>query len=196
MEIENGSVKRESKLDIYLTIVFPMQGDSLPKCSLFIDRKEVSRRLNGMAQTIVEMATELTTALIQAGEISPGELQDTLQKTYTSLMELKTKGENGAAAPPAAVDWRKSISRLAVTCLECGATYKQLSRHLREHQLDVRSYRSKYGIPHSQPLSARSVTAMRRKIMQEVKPWEKAPGYIQAQAGKAKVAKRGGRKRL
>ena len=130
-----------------------------------------------MAQSILEMATELTTALIQAGEIPPEKLQDALQKTYMGLMELKMQGENGEP-PPAPVDWRKSITKHAVTCLECGATYKQLSRHLREHQLDVRSYRSKYGIPRSQPLTARSVTAMRKRIAQRVRPWEKAPGYM------------------
>jgi predicted transcriptional regulator len=155
----------------------------------FIDSTEVFRRLNGMAQTILEMATELTTALIQAGGIPPGELQDTLQKTYMSLMELKTKGENGAT-PPAAVDWRKSISRHVVTCLECGTTYKQLSRHLREHNLDARSYRSKYGIPSSQPLAARSVTAIRKTIAQRVRPWEKTPGYVKAHGVKNTARKR------
>jgi predicted transcriptional regulator len=142
-----------------------------------------------MAQSILEMATELTTALIQAGEIPPEKLQDTLQKTYTGLMQLKTKGENGEP-PPAPVDWRKSITKHAVTCLECGATYKQLSRHLREHQLDVRSYRSKHGIPRSQPLTARSITAMRKRIAQRVRPWEKAPAYMRVHE-----VKKTGRKR-
>lgn len=136
-----------------------------------------------MAQTILEMATELTTALIQAGQIPPEALQDTLQKTYASLMELKSKGEN-ETTPPAPIDWRKSITRHAVMCLECGAAYKQLARHLREHDLDGQSYRAKYGIPRTQPLTARSVTAMRRKIVQETRPWEKAPAFVKAQKGK------------
>lgn len=133
-----------------------------------------------MAQTILEMATELTTMLIQAGQVPPEELQDTLQKTYTSLMKLKMKEQNGVA-PSARVDWRKSITRHSITCLECGAAYKQLSRHLREHDLDGQSYRVKYDIPRSQPLAARSVTAMRKTIAQKVRPWEKAPAYVRAQ---------------
>jgi predicted transcriptional regulator len=189
MKMDNGSVKRENALAIYLTIVFMIQGDRLPTCSLCIDRTGVSRRVNSMAQSILEMATELTTALIQAGEISPEKLQETLQKTYTSLMELQTKGENGATSL-APVDWRKSITKHAVTCLECGATYKHLSRHLAEHNLNPSSYRSKYGIPRSQPLTARSITAMRRKIMQAVKPWEKTPAYVRVHG-----AKKTGRKR-
>jgi predicted transcriptional regulator len=142
-----------------------------------------------MAQTILEMATDLTTAMVQAGQIPPGQLQDTLRKTYASLMALQTKGEKGET-PPAAGDWRQSINRHAVTCLECGIAYKQLSRHLREHNLDARSYRSKYGIPSSQPLVARSVTAMRKTIAQRVRPWEKTPGYMKAQR-----VKKTGRKR-
>lgn len=142
-----------------------------------------------MAQTILEMATDLTTAMVQAGQIPPGQLQDTLQKTYASLMELQMQREKGET-PPAAVDWRKSISRHAVTCLECGTTYKQLSRHLREHNLDAKSYRSKYGIPSSQPLAARSVTAMRKMIAQRVRPWEKTPWYV-----KVHGVKQTGRKR-
>jgi predicted transcriptional regulator len=138
-----------------------------------------------MAQTILEMATDLTTALIQAGRILPEELQDTLQRIYASLMELKMQGENGVATPPTPANWRKSIARNSITCLECGATFKQLSRHLRDHNLNAHSYRAKYGILRTQPLAARSVTAMRKTIAQRVRPWEKAPGYVKAQGGKA-----------
>ncbi|ETX00553.1 MAG: hypothetical protein ETSY2_38870, partial [Candidatus Entotheonella gemina] len=63
----------------------------------------------------------------------------------------------------------------AVTCLECGNTFRQLSsRHLRMHDLDSRSYRRKYGIPNSQPLSSRSATARRRELAQQIRPWEQA----------------------
>jgi hypothetical protein len=60
---------------------------------------------------------------------------------------------------------------------------KQLSiRHLRMHELDGRSYRAKYGIPRTQPLSARSTTDRRRQVAQEIRPWEKAPTYRKGQA--------------
>src|SRR4029450_4164006 len=52
------------------------------------------------------------------------------------------------ATPPKPANWRKSIAKHTVTCLECGQSLKQLSvRHLKEHGLDGRSYRVKYGIP-------------------------------------------------
>jgi predicted transcriptional regulator len=66
--------------------------------------------------------------------------------------------------------------------------FKQLSvRHLKEHNLDARSYRAKYGIPRAQPLSAKDTTAMRKKIVQQSRPWEKAPTYMKAHAPKTPI---------
>jgi predicted transcriptional regulator len=70
--------------------------------------------------------------------------------------------------------------------LVCGASFKQLSvRHLRNHELDPRSYRQRFGIPRTQPLSAKDTTAMRKKIVQQSRPWEKAPTYVKARKLKA-----------
>jgi predicted transcriptional regulator len=144
-----------------------------------------------MAQAILEMAKDLVMAQIQRGALSPEDMHKELQKTHASLMELKTKEEGGAgvgqdgetAHEP--TSWKKSIGKYTITCLECGASFKQLSvRHLRDHDMDARAYRVKYGIPRTQPLSAKDTTAMRKKIVQQSRPWEKAPTYMQAQAAK------------
>lgn len=153
-----------------------------------------------MAQSVLEMAKDLTTALIQAGHLQPGDMQDTLQQTYANLMAIKAQETVGAGAPvetpPAPIDWRKSISRQAITCLVCGQTFKQLSvRHLRQHGLDGRSYRLQYGIPRTQPLAARATTARRRQVAQEIRPWERAPRYMAAQKGQATAAQQPGRKK-
>jgi predicted transcriptional regulator len=136
-----------------------------------------------MPQSTVEMAKELTMALIHTWSIPPERMQETLQHTYTMLTTLKGQEETGPttampAVEPPTVDWRKSITRHAVTCLDCGLTLKQLTiRHLQLHGLDARSYWTKYGIPQSQPLAARDTTARRRQVVQETRPWEKAPTY-------------------
>jgi predicted transcriptional regulator len=115
-----------------------------------------------MPQSLMELAKELTFAMLQTGNLLPEDMQETLQKTYATLSTLKAQ-EESAAFPPvpasetALVDWRKSMTKQAVTCLECGQAFKQLSlRHLGTHGLDNRSYRTKYGIPRTQPLSARA----------------------------------------
>jgi predicted transcriptional regulator len=137
-----------------------------------------------MPQSTLEIAKELTLALIEAGNVPPEDMQDTLQKTHATLAALKAQEAAGTTTPvsDAPMNWRKSITKYAVACLACGQTFKQLSvRHLRHHDLDGRSYRAKYGIPRIQPLAAKETTARRKQIAQETRPWEKAPIYRQAQ---------------
>jgi predicted transcriptional regulator len=149
-----------------------------------------------MPQSLLEMAKELIQAEIEAGQLSVEDMPDALQKTYASLMTLQAKETGTIAPPPSPTAWRKSITKYTITCLECGRTFKQLNgRHLREHGLDSRSYRDKYGIPRTQSLAARETTALRRQIVMEIKPWEKAPAYVQAQEAKATAPKKSGRKK-
>ena len=156
-----------------------------------------------MPQTILEMAKDLVMAQIQAGALPPDEMHRELQKTYASLTDLRIKeelGESGSGLAtrggedlslesdvgPTAAHWKKSIKKYTIECLVCGAAFKQLSvRHLKEHGLDARSYRVRLGVPRTQPLSAKDTTTMRKKIVQQSRPWEKAPTYIKAQGRKA-----------
>lgn len=140
-----------------------------------------------MAQSLLEIAKDLTLTLVEAGRLSSEDMQDSLQRTHATLTALKVQEEFGTttATPVAktpAVNWRKSITKHAVACLECGQSFKQLSlRHLQEHGLDSRSYRTKYGIPRAQPLAAKTTTARRKQIAQERRPWENAPTFRKGQ---------------
>jgi predicted transcriptional regulator len=153
-----------------------------------------------MSQSLLEMAKDLVMAMIQAGALAPEDMQRELQKTHGSLLELKSQEEFGEGNEVASensfmangmsgsahVDWKKSIKKYTIECLVCGALFKQLSvRHLRNHELDPRSYRQRFGIPRAQPLSAKDTTAMRKKIVQESRPWEKAPTYVKARKQQA-----------
>ena len=144
-----------------------------------------------MAQPLTEMAKDLTLALIENNLLPPEDMQQQLAKTHASLLELKahedeTLGaradrETTIAHTPTPQSWKKSIKKHSVACLICGQTFKQLSaRHLRQHDLNPRTYRQQFGIPRTQPLSAKETTAMRRQIVQNIRPWEKAPTYVKA----------------
>ena len=143
-----------------------------------------------MSQTLLEMAKDLVLAQIAAHRLSPEDMHQALQQTYANLHALKAQEDaNGTVAvvvtpatPPQPVDWRKSITKHVVTCLECGQSLKQLSvRHLQEHGLDGKAYRIKYGIPRTQPLAAKEITSHRQEVVQRTKPWEKAPTFVKAQ---------------
>jgi predicted transcriptional regulator len=119
-------------------------------------------------------------------------MQQQLQQVHTTLRELKAREDqhldNGIsregeeASNPQTIDWKKSIRKHTVECLVCGQTFKQLSaRHLRQHGLDPRTYRQQFGMPRTQALSAKETTAMRRRVVQDIRPWEKAPTYKKSQ---------------
>jgi predicted transcriptional regulator len=141
-----------------------------------------------VAQSLLEMAKDLTRSLMETSSLSPEAMREILHQTYATLTALKAQEESDTAASVpaagiAAADWRKSITRHSITCLECGLRLKQLSvRHLMMHDLNAHAYRTKYRIPQTQPLAARATTTRRRQVAQEVRPWEKAPAYRKAQA--------------
>ncbi len=135
-----------------------------------------------MTQTLLEMSKELVTELIRAHHLSPDDAQATLLSTHAILQSLHDAEASSATATKSAThaeteptNWKRSITKHSITCLECGQTFRQLStRHLRMHDLDPRTYRTRYGIPSTQPLSSRQATARRRELAQQIRPWEQA----------------------
>jgi predicted transcriptional regulator len=144
-----------------------------------------------MAQPLIEMAKDLALALVKNHHLEPDDLQQHLQRIHASLYELqaredrnlgsKADGKEETSSRPPATTWKKSIKKHTIQCLICGETFKQLSiRHLRQHNLDSRTYRQQFAIPPTQPLSAKETTAVRRRAAQVSRPWEQAPAYRKA----------------
>ncbi|SIO35493.1 MucR family transcriptional regulator [Halodesulfovibrio marinisediminis] len=90
---------------------------------------------------------------------------------------IKVISEDDALAEEtqeAAVDPKKSIKEKTVTCLECGKTFKILTkRHLALHDLDAISYREKWGLKKNTPLVCKALQRERRKKMNNMKLWER-----------------------
>lgn len=135
-----------------------------------------------MAQTLLEMAKELVTELIKVHHLSAEEVHALLMSTHITLQSLQQAEVSASVGTDSAThngdgqaEWKHSISKYAIICLECGQTFRQLSsRHLRLHSLDAKAYRIKYGIPRTQPLSSRQATARRREIAHQIRPWKRA----------------------
>jgi predicted transcriptional regulator len=143
-----------------------------------------------MAKTLTEMAADIVTAQASHTAMSADEMGDALTKTFDSLKSIKSM-EEGTEAEPAAMDPKKSIQRTKVICLECGKEFKQLgNRHLKEHGMDHKEYRKKYGFSARQPLTAKTLSAKRRKTAKELGLGEKLQKGLQAaRKAKAKAAK-------
>ena len=68
----------------------------------------------------------------------------------------------------------KSIREKSITCLECGKSFKLITRKLlARHGLDADSYRRKWGIKSDTPLVCKSIQRVRRKKMKDMRLWEK-----------------------
>lgn len=127
------------------------------------------------------MVKDLVTELIRVHHLSPNDAKSLLLSMHATLLSLQQQEAPAATTSPEThkevtqSDWKRSISKHSITCLECGDTFRQLSaRHLRVHDLDPRSYRTKYGIPRTQALSSRDATARRREVAQQIRPWAAA----------------------
>ena len=72
------------------------------------------------------------------------------------------------------VDPKKSVKEKSVICLECGKTFKVLSKkHLEKHGLTPQQYKEKWGLKKNQALISKSLARERRKKMQEMQLWKK-----------------------
>lgn len=71
-------------------------------------------------------------------------------------------------------DPRKAIKEKTITCLECGKSFKILTRkHLASHGLDPDTYREKWALKKGAPLVCKALQRERRKKMKDMKLWEK-----------------------
>lgn len=69
---------------------------------------------------------------------------------------------------------RKAIKEQSIVCLECGKSFKILTKkHLASHSLDPDSYREKWGFKRNTPLVCKFLQRERRKKMKSMKLWEK-----------------------
>ena len=72
------------------------------------------------------------------------------------------------------VDPKKAIREKSIVCLECGKSFKVLTKkHLASHGLTPDEYREKWGYKKGTALVAKGLARERRKKMQSMKLWEK-----------------------
>jgi len=144
-----------------------------------------------MAKTLTEMAVELATAQASHSTMSAEDMETYLTKTFHTLNNLKTLEEGNVVvseetAEPS-IDPKKSILKNKVICLECGREFKILtSKHLqKEHNMDSKEYRKKYGFSARQSLAARSLSDQRRETAKKHKLGEKLQANRKAKGKKA-----------
>ena len=107
----------------------------------------------------------------------------TLAAQLRSIADGQKVELKGGASEISLEDAKKSVKEKSVTCLECGKSFKILTkRHLAQHGLTSEEYRAKYGLKKHAPLVCKALQRERRKKMESMQLWEKRrkPEYKKA----------------
>jgi len=124
----------------------------------------------------VREALDVVKAQASVRNMTEDEITSMVQSIADRLRGVEAQAESGHAQAhqEPAVDPKKSIREKSVICLECGKSFKILSkRHLATHGLTPQEYKEKWGFKKNQSLVAKSLSRQRRKKMQEIQLWKK-----------------------
>jgi len=124
-----------------------------------------------MAKTLTQLAADIVAAQASHVSMSADEMDSALKKIFEALNHLKSLEE---MVTEEAVDDKlarlrakpmRSIQKNYVINLEDGSKYRQLTaKTLAKFGLTAKEYRKKWGFPARQALSAKSLSARRRKV--------------------------------
>ncbi len=68
-----------------------------------------------------------------------------------------------------AVSIKESVTPDAITCIDCGKTFKSIKRHLaNSHDLSPNEYRERWGLRHDYPIVAPNYSAARSKLAKKL----------------------------
>ncbi len=128
-----------------------------------------------MTRKLYEIAADIIEAQAEIGPMTPDALEQALSTVFVTLQRMKIAEDGGFLLDQAKpseepvqeevpVDPKSSIQEDKVICLECSKEMRQLTaKHLGSHGLTIREYKTKWGFPRKQSLSALSLSRARSK---------------------------------
>jgi predicted transcriptional regulator len=118
---------------------------------------------------------EIVKAQASVRNMTEDEITSMVQRLTKNFQEITGCAvEQKEEAPGFEMDPKKAIREKSVICLECGKSFKVLTkRHIGSHGMTSEEYKEKYGYKKNSSLIAKGLARDRRKKMQEMKLWEK-----------------------
>ncbi|EFI36313.1 transcriptional regulator, MucR family [Desulfonatronospira thiodismutans ASO3-1] len=96
-------------------------------------------------------------------------LSEGIQKASQEVAEPQAEQEQQPATDP-----KKAIREKSILCLECGKSFKVLTKkHFAKHDMTTEEYKEKWGYKKNQSLVCKSLARERKKKMQEMELWKK-----------------------
>jgi predicted transcriptional regulator len=115
--------------------------------------------------TIAELTTEIISAYVGHNAVSIDSLPGLIRNVHSALSGLGTPAPEPVVERKPAVPVNKSVQADFIICLEDGAKFKSLKRHLRTHyNLSPEEYREKWGLKPDYPMVAPAYAAIRSQL--------------------------------
>lgn len=117
------------------------------------------------SKSLIDLTAEIVSAHAENNAVAAAELPALIQSVYAALATLREAAAPEDPLPEPAVPVRSSVKPDAIACLECGAQFKTLKRHLsRAHGLAPADYRDRWNLRSDYPMIAPSYAAVRSKL--------------------------------
>jgi predicted transcriptional regulator len=119
---------------------------------------------------LAELTAEIVSAYVAHNPLSAAQLPEVITAVGTTLREKVAGGQpEPVEEQEPAVPIKKSVTRDAVICLECGKRFRSIRRHLSNaHGLEPAEYRAKWGLPRDYPLTAPSYAERRSELAKSI----------------------------
>jgi predicted transcriptional regulator len=120
-----------------------------------------------MAYEIITLTADIVSAHIANNDVAADQLPDLIREVHQVLSTVGQAPAEPIKAEPA-VAVKKSVFSDHILCLDCGASFKMLKRHLSaDHQMTPEEYRAKWNLPPSYPMVAPEYAATRAQLAKE-----------------------------
>ncbi len=122
----------------------------------------------------LKSALEIVKAQAAVRNMTDEEITAMVRRLAAGIRDISLGVAAAEAGQPVDMDPKKAVKEKSVTCLECGKTFKVITKkHLASHGLTPEDYKAKHGYKKSMPLVCKSLQRDRRKKMKDMRLWEK-----------------------
>jgi predicted transcriptional regulator len=116
---------------------------------------------------IISVTAQIVSAHVANNDVAAQDLPAFIRGVYQALATVEKTAVEPIRAEPA-VTVKKSIFADHIVCLDCGASFKMLKRHLStDHQMTPHDYRIKWNLPPLYPMVSANYAATRSQLARD-----------------------------
>ena len=116
-------------------------------------------------ETLITLAADIVGSHVSNNSVAMADVAGLIQTVFGALQSAAQLSSPVEVRPEPAVSVRSSIKPDAITCLECGAKFKMLKRHLTtDHGMTPAQYRNRWKLNSDYSMVASNYSARRKEL--------------------------------